>query len=241
MLSAALYDEQLGDHHRFGFPSDTALVVARSTLFLAVVRGMPSIAAYDAHLFGYRSLRAPLPESGSGRWPLGWELFGTLEGDRARALAIAPKVGWGVLAPLVDRGELTDHPWAACRWRTPPIFRRRARPASARTPGDQALSTPLSLELRAGLGPSPRYRSWCAGAHLVRADGGAHRRPARASTRRRERASRHTWPWRRARASAAPRTLRRWCRARQIVRTTLTFTGASSATEATFGVGFDLR
>jgi len=160
LLGGALYDEQLGDHHRFGFPSDTALVVARSSLFLTVAGGRPAIDAYAGRLFGYRSLRAPLPESGAGRWPLGWEVWGDLEGDRARRLATAATLGWGLLAPIAHRDDLNDHGLGGLALTYTAGFpgeRARAQPAGAGT--IHALATSLSLELRAGLGRAPRYRS----------------------------------------------------------------------------------
>ena len=102
-----------GDHHRFGFPSDTALVVGRSALFLALGAGH----AVDRGLrhAHHRLSFAARAATGGGQRALaaGWELYATLEGDRARAITTAPKVGWGVLAPIADRGELTDHALAS--------------------------------------------------------------------------------------------------------------------------------
>jgi hypothetical protein len=154
------YDEQLGDHHRFGFPSDTALVVARSALLLTARDARPEVASFDARLFGYRSLRTPLPESGAGRWPLGWEIWGDLGGDRARGLATSATLGWGLLAPLFDRGDLTDHlliGWALAYTASFPTA--QAREPSGRNDAPQALAAPLALELRAGPGQAPRHRS----------------------------------------------------------------------------------
>ena len=212
MLSAALYDEQLGDHHRFGFPSDTALVVGRSALFLALGAGTPSIAAYDMRIIGYRSLRAPLPEGGSGRWPLGWELYATLEGDRARAITTAPKVGWGVLAPIADRGELTDHALASLSIAYSAYFPESGAIADRAA---QAISAPLAVELRAGLGAEPRYRSWCAARAWIEpmATLAAGRAGWEAEAGARIEAS--LWRWARGRASRARRTHRRWSRARR--------------------------
>jgi hypothetical protein len=241
MLSAALYDEQLGDHHRFGFPSDTALVVGRSTLFLALGSGMPSIAAYDMRVIGYRSLRAPLPEGGSGRWPLGWELYATLEGDRARALATSPRVGWGVLAPIADRGELTDHALASLSIAYSAYFPDASASVDRAA---QAISAPLALELRTGLGAEPRYRSWCAARAWIEpmAALAGGRASFRSEVGARIEANIHVGSAtgsdaRIAGAAHAPALVAR----AQVVRTTLTFTGAAAATEALLSAGFDLR
>jgi hypothetical protein len=103
--ASALYDERLGDQRRFGFPSDTELVVARSRVVLdgAVVR------RYDARVLGYRMLRAPLPEATGRSRALGWDMFLDVSGNRSRDVAAALTGGWGALMPIVDRGELADH------------------------------------------------------------------------------------------------------------------------------------
>ena len=237
LFSAALYDEQLGDHHRFGFPSDTALVVARSTIFFTLGSGSPTIAAYDTRVLGYRSLRAPLPEGGRGRWPLGWELYATLEGDRARALTAAPKAGWGVLAPLADRGALADHALAGLSIAYSAYF---PESNAAITRAAQAISAPLAFEVRAGLGASPRYRSWCAARAWVEPmaalAGGAARFESEAGARIEAHLSLGS-DGRIAGTTHAPALVAR----AQIVRATLTFTGAAAATEALLSVGLDLR
>src|SRR6185312_13571563 len=86
VLDGALYDERLGDHRRFGFPSDTALVVSRSSALLGVGARAPVVSLYDARAIGYRSLRLPLPEAGGSRWPMGWETYLDVSGSRAREL-----------------------------------------------------------------------------------------------------------------------------------------------------------
>ena len=236
VLSAALYDEQLGDHHRFGFPSDTALVVGRSTLFVALGAGTPSIAAYDMRIVGYRSLRAPLPEGGSGRWPLGWEMFATLEGDRARALAAAPKIGWGLLAPIADRGQLTDHALA-----TLSIAYSAYLPeaGAAVDHAAHAVSAPVAVELRTGLGAEPRYRSWCAARAWIEpmAALGAGRASFRYQAGARIETDIHLGSTLGSGAAHAPALVA----GAQVVRTTLTFTGATAATDALLSAGFDLR
>jgi len=236
-LGAALYDEQLGDHHRFGFPSDTALVVGRSTLFLALGAGPPAIAAYDARVVGYRSLRAPLPEAGDGRWPLGWELYATLEGDRARALATAPKVGWGMLAPLAERGALTDHVLGGLSIAYAAYF-----PESHAAVGRaaQALSAPLALELRTGLGAAPRYRSWCAARAWFEPMAALSAGRTRFESEAGARVETHLALGSDTRIGGAAHAPALVLRA-QVVRATLTFAGAAAATEALLGAGLDLR
>ena len=236
MLSAALYDEQLGDHHRFGFPSDTALVVGRSTIFLTLASGRPSIAAYDTRVIGYRSLRAPLPEGGSGRWPLGWELYATLEGDRARALATAPKVGWGVLAPIADRGQLTDHALASLSIAYSAYFPESGARVERAA---QAISTPLALELRTGLGAEPRYRSWWAARAWIEPMATLAAGRARWEAEAGARVEAHLWRWARTRTSRGAAHAPELVARAQIVRATLTFTGAAAA--ALLSAGFDLR
>ncbi len=237
VLNAALYDEQLGDHHRFGFPSDTALVVGRSALFLALGSGMPSIAAYDLRAIGYRSLRAPLPEAGHGRWPLGWELYASVEGDRARALATAPKVGWGVLAPLADRGELTDHALASLSITYSAYF-PESRAVVDRAA--QAISAPLALELRTGLGAEPRYRSWCAARAWIEPMAALAGGRARFESEAGARIDAHLALGADAHIAGLTHAPALVARA-QVLRTTLTFTGAPAATEALLSAGFDLR
>ena len=241
ILAGALYDEQLGDHHRFGFPSDTALVVARSALFLTAAGGKPSIEAYAARLFGYRSLRTPLPESGAGRWPLGWELWGDLEGDHARRLGTGATLGWGLLVPLADRDDLNDHLVAGLALATSagfPAAEARARAGGAGTL--QTLAVPLSLELRAGLGRAPRYRSdlgarlWVeptallAGTHPGIAAGGGARIEAHVALR----------PGPRPVGDGHDPAL--VVRA-QVIRTPLTFAGPAAATVGLISAGVDLR
>ena len=80
VLAGALYDERLGDHRRFGFPSDTALTVARSSALMSATDDMPLVARYDTEAFGYRSLRLPLPEAGGASWPVGWETYANVSG-----------------------------------------------------------------------------------------------------------------------------------------------------------------
>ncbi|HEY7374658.1 MAG TPA: hypothetical protein VIF57_21015 [Polyangia bacterium] len=156
-LAGALYDERIGDHRRFGFPSDTAMVVGRSEAVFSLAGGTPALRAYDARVFGYRSVRRPLPESGAARSPFGWEMFLDLSGDRARNLAAEARLGWGLLAPLLDRRELGDHLMAGIGVAYEAYF-----PGGAPSPVGrrQGLGTPVALELRLGLGAPPRHRSW---------------------------------------------------------------------------------
>jgi hypothetical protein len=70
---------------------------------------------------------------------------------------VAPRVGFGLLAPLFDRGELTDHLLATFGLAYAGFFPTDAARPGSGTP--QALSTPFALELRLGLGAAPRYRS----------------------------------------------------------------------------------
>lgn len=161
VVAGALYDEELGGHHRFGFPSDTGFVVGRSAVAFTLEdgRSFPSWAAYQARAFGYRSLRLPLPEASGQRWPLGWELHADLAGSRARALTNEVNIGWGVLAPLAAREELRDHALVAAGI----AYRGFFPGAGAATPGHpQGVAASLALELRAGVGRAPRYRSWLA-------------------------------------------------------------------------------
>jgi len=153
VLDGALYDERLGDHRRFGFPSDTALVVGRSAALLTP----GGVAAYDARVFGYRSLRLPLPEAGGSSWPVGWETFADVRGNRARDLAAEVAVGWGLLTRLAERGDLRDHLLGSLSLAYQGYFPSAGAPVAA-TP--QTLAAPVSLELRWGLGAEPRYRSW---------------------------------------------------------------------------------
>ena len=217
------------------------MVVGRSTLFVALGAGTPSIAAYDMRIVGYRSLRAPLPEGGSGRWPLGWEMFATLEGDRARALAAAPKIGWGLLAPIADRGQLTDHALATLSI----VYSAYLPEAGAAVDhAAHAVSAPVAVELRTGLGAEPRYRSWCAARAWIEpmATLAAGRTSFRSEAGARIEANIHLGSalgsgTRIAGAAHAPALVAR----AQIVRATLTFTGATAATVALLSAGFDLR
>src|SRR5262249_41017561 len=126
---------------------------------IAAGLGSVGVARWDARAIGYRSLRAPLPEAVGRGWPLGWELYLDLEGDRSRALTAAAKAGWGLLLSLAERDDLADHlllaVGAAGQSRRPSA----AAPSRAIGPG---VSVPLALEARASLGRTPalRYRSW---------------------------------------------------------------------------------
>jgi hypothetical protein len=162
VLSGALYDERLGDHRRFGFPSDTAFTVARSDLWLGPPGGVsaPDVVAYEARAFGYRSLRLPLPEAPTRGWPLGWELYVDVRGSRARALAAELEAGWSFLAPLADRGGLADHALASFGLAYASYLPTAAAPARS-TPRRSEL--PVALEARAALGARPSHRSWLSG------------------------------------------------------------------------------
>jgi hypothetical protein len=161
VLGGALYDEHLGDHRRFGFPSDTAFVVGRTELWLGRDKGsaVPTPLAWEARALGYRSLRLPLSESDAGHWPLGWEMFVDLRGNRARAVATEARAGWGLLAPLFDRDELANHVLASIDFAYAGFFPTPSAPASDRP---QTLAAPLALEVRSTLGARPAYRHWVA-------------------------------------------------------------------------------
>jgi len=233
VLDGALYDERLGDHRRFGFPSDTALVVARSSALLTVVGRAPVVAVYESRVFGYRSLRLPLPEAGGSPRPLGWETYVDVNGSRARDLDAEVKVGWGVLAELGERNDLRDHLLAGAALAYEGYFPSAGAPL-ARMP--QTVAVPLSLEARFGLGAEPRYRSWLgarawgeaiapfAGARLAlhREFGGAIEMHVALPDRFR----RHD-----------PALLVRG----EVRRMDLTFTGAATATEAFAALGIELR
>jgi hypothetical protein len=156
-LTGALYDERIGDHRRFGFPSDTAMVVGRSEVVVAGADGAPVVRAYDARLFGYRSLRPALSEAGAGKGPFGWEIFLDLAGNRARNLAAAGKVGWGLLVPVLERRDLGDHLLATLGVAYEVYFPGDAPGPIGRQHG---LAVPIGLEARFGVGTMPRHRSW---------------------------------------------------------------------------------
>jgi hypothetical protein len=158
-FAGALYDEQIGDHRRFGFPSDTAMVVGRSRTLVALENGAPALRGYDARLFGYRTVRQTLPES-TARSSLGWELYLDVAGNRPRNLAAAPKLGWGLLAPIFDRSDLADHVLVGVGLAYQAYF-----PGSGGRGGrwQHGLGAPVGLEVRLGLGSMSGYRSWLAG------------------------------------------------------------------------------
>ena len=158
-LEGALYDEQLGDHRRFGFPSDTAMVVGRNATFVALGNGRPALRSYDARLFGYRTVRRTIPES-PAHAAFGWELYFDLAGNWARNLAAEPKLGWGVLAPVFDRRDLGDHVLVGLGLAYHAYF-----PGGADVPArrQHGLGVPASVEVRLGLGALPRHRSWIGG------------------------------------------------------------------------------
>ena len=234
MLRGALFDERLGEHRRFGFPSSTGFTVARSATLLTIEDGRPVVLTYDARLFGYRSLRLPLPESGSGRATLGWELFADLAGSRARALASQARIGWGLLAPVAERADLRDH-----------ILVGLALAYEVGFPAERAVvkgiphavGLPVSVELRAGMGAAPRYRSWLAATAWVE--------PKLIFA---------GFPTQLAFASGAALEARLQLRGRddarlgaalliraQILHTTLAFDGSRAATEGIASVGFPIR
>ena len=97
------------------------------------------------------------------------------------------------------------------------------------------------MELRTGLGAEPRYRSWCAARAWIEPMADARRGPCQLASRRPARASRRHLALgsgtRIAGAAHAPALVAR----AQIVRATLTFTGAAAATVALLSAGFDLR
>ncbi len=102
VLAGAMHDERLGDQRRFGFPAHTALTVARTETALAFDGGgrWPGLAAWNARLLGYRSLRP-------GR--AGGELFADL-GSRARVGRTGEaRLGGGHLLPLLASEDLAHH------------------------------------------------------------------------------------------------------------------------------------
>jgi hypothetical protein len=237
VLGGALYDERLGDHRRFGFEGDTAFVVGRSELALGgdLDGHAPSVLAWEARVFGYRSLRAPLPEAGPRRGPPGWELFVDARGSRARAVAAEVAAGWGVLAPLFERGELAEHLLAGLDLAWVGILPAADAPTSARP---QLIALPVALEARTGLGARSVHRSWLAArleARPMAIVAGAARRPelevgASAEIHLALRSAvvdgRHD-----------PALLIR----AQGRRSTLSMTGASAETQALLAVGVELR
>ena len=233
-LGGALYDERLGDHRRFGFPSDTAFVVARSTAWLGRAAGAsmaPAWIGYDARLLGYRSLRLPLPEADGGL-PLGWELHVDLGGSRARAIATQLAAGWGVLARLFDRGELATHVIAALDLEYVGAFPTGEAPTRDKP---QALAAPLALEARAALGS---HRSWLAArasATPAAVLAGAPRRLA-VSTAGEVEAHVALGPPAAARAHDPALLVRA-----SLLRTTLTCASARVDTEALLALGVELR
>lgn len=157
-LSGALYDERVGDHRRFGFPSDTAFVVARTNAWLGLAGRMPAALAYEARALGYRSLRQPLPEADPASTPLGWEVAADVRGSRARSLAGEASVRWGALARLLDHDDLADHVLLGVDVAYVGAF---PGASAAPTSSPQALALPVALETRLGLGRST-HRSWLA-------------------------------------------------------------------------------
>jgi hypothetical protein len=235
VLAGALYDERLGDHRRFGFPSDTALVVGRSSALMSAADGMPLVTRYDTEAFGYRSLRLPLPEAGGASWPIGWETYANVSGSRARQLDAEVKIGWGMLGQVVQRNDLRDHLLVGLGLAYDGYFASSAAPRSGRP---QAIAVPLSLELRAGIGAEPRYRSWLAvrvwGQPIVPFAGTPW-------TPRREvglQAEAHlALPMRTARTSHDPALLFQG----QIKRADITFSGDADLVEAFGAVGIEYR
>jgi hypothetical protein len=237
-LGGALYDERLGDHRRFGFPSDTAFVVARSEAWLG--RGpdgaaAPALLAYEARAFGYRSLRLPLPEADASRLPLGWEAFVDVRGNRARALGAEVEAGWGMLARVLDRGELADHLIVALD-----VAYVGAFPTSAAVTRDkpQELALPLALELRRGLGARPAHRSWLAArvaAEPALVWAGAPRHLAFEAKGETE--VHIALRSRRSEGAHDPALLVR----AQVLRTSLSFTDARADTAALLSLGVELR
>jgi hypothetical protein len=237
VLGGALYDERLGEHRRFGFPSDTALAVGRSATLLTAPGGTGVLAAYEMRLVGYRSMRLPLPESGGGRWPLGWELFADLAGSRARALTAEAKAGWGVLAPLFERGQLRDHLLGGAGIAYEIAFPDGAAGQSGRP---QSLTLPLSLEIRVGLGAEPRYRSWLAARAWTEPKAVVAGAPARFAYAAGATVEAHlglsSFTGRQNAASGPALVV-----GGQVARTSLTFNGASATTSAMLSLGIAWR
>jgi hypothetical protein len=158
-VAGALYDERLGDHRRFGFPSDTELVVARSNAWLGLAGRMPLALAYEARALGYRSLRQPLPEGDAASTPLGWEVAADVRGSRARSLAGEVSLRWGALARLLDHDDLADHVLLGVDVAYVGAF---PSPGAALTGMPQALAAPVAIETRLAVGRAPAHRSWIA-------------------------------------------------------------------------------
>jgi hypothetical protein len=235
VLEGALYDERLGDHRRFGFPAETSLIVGRTSALLALATGVPRPASYDARLFGYRSLRAPLPESGGGAWPLGWEAYVDAHGSQSRALAAEVNVGWGLLAPVVTGDDLGRHLLGSLGLAYASYF-----PAGGARGGGhpQAAGAPLGLELRAGAGTAARHRSWVAARSWLQPMAVLAGAPARLTLEAGATLEGHlalrdrTGP-----AAHDPALLVR----ATLLRTPLSFSGGAWATEALLSAGVELR
>jgi hypothetical protein len=164
-LDGALYDERLGDHRRFGFPSHTALVVGRSRLLLSLLGGRPALGGYEARALGYRSLRPVLAESAAAHpllSALGWEAYLDGLGSRSRSIATALQAGGGLLLPLWERGELAEHLLLALGLAYDLYLPTAGAHRFGGTP--QGIAAPISLEYRrdAAFGPWSGHRSWLA-------------------------------------------------------------------------------
>jgi hypothetical protein len=234
VLAGALYDEQLGDHHRFGFPSDTGFVVARSAVAFQLGDGLPAWAAYQARAFGYRSLRMPLPEAGGRPRALGWELRADLAGSRARHVATEIDLGWGVLAPLTAREDLRDHVLVTAGL----SYRAFFPGAGATIPGrPQAIAAPIALEARAGLGAAPRYRSALSARVWAQPMAVLTARPDRFAFETGGAIELHLALGRHPGSAHDPALLIRG----HVLHTTLAFTGVGPAVEAMLAAGIELR
>lgn len=158
VFAGALYDERLGDHRRFGFPSHTAMVVARSAALFTWSDGRPAVAAHETRLIGFRSLLPKLSEgAGAGKgWPVGWDLSLDLFGSDARAVTAGVAAGWGLILRLWERDDLADHVLSTLGVAYQAEFPSAAAPHSDRP---QSLGLPVGLEFRRRLGAPDSHRS----------------------------------------------------------------------------------
>jgi hypothetical protein len=158
LVLGALYDERLGDHRRFGFPSHTAMVVGRSSALLTWSAARPRVASYDTRIIGYRSLSPQLPEMQGPPLPLGWELSVDARGNQTRALAAGLTAGWGLILKLWERDDLADHLLMTGGVAYEADFPTAAANSTALV--QHGLGVPIGLEFRGRLGPPDSHRSF---------------------------------------------------------------------------------
>ena len=142
-----------------------------------------------------------------------------------------------MLAPIADRGELTDHALASLSVAYSAYFPESGAIVDRAA---QAISAPLALELRTGLGAEPRYRSWCAARAWIEPMATLAAGRASFQSEAGARIEAHLALGSGTRIAGAAHAPALVARA-QVVRATLTFTGAAAATVALLSAGFDLR